>query len=261
MPTFTHAIARTPGPDFARGITTSAHLGEPDYARMLDQHAAYVETLRSLGLQVDVLEPLPGYPDAYFVEDPAVVTAELAVLTHPGAVPRQGEVEAIAPALERYRQTARIQPPGTLEGGDVLIVDRHVWIGISARTNLAGATQLGSLLAADGYTWSPVPVPAGLHFKSSVSYVGKNTLLLTADFARLGLFAAYEKIIVDPAEGYAANTLLVNDTLILPQGFPRTREQLEPLGLRIIALDVSEARKMDGGLTCMSLRFSEGSHD
>jgi len=253
--TFTRAITRTPGTDFARGITTSTHLGTPDYARLLDQHAAYIGTLHGLGLQVDVLEPLPGYPDAYFVEDPAVVTPKIAVLTNPGAASRRGEVEAIRPALERYCQTARIEPPGTLEGGDVLIVDRHVFIGISARTNQAGAAQLGRLLARDGYTWSPVPVPAGLHFKSSVNYVGKNTLLLTADFAPLDIFQAYEKIIVDPAEAYAANTLLVNDTLIIPQGFPETRKQLERLGLPIVALDASEARKMDGGLTCMSLRF------
>ncbi len=251
---YTHAITRKPGPDFALGITTS-DLGEPDYARMLVQHAAYVETLRALGLDVTVLDPLAGYPDAYFVEDPAVVTPDLAVITHPGAVPRRGEPDAIAPVLARFLRTARIQPPATLEGGDVLIVEKRVFVGISERTNRAGAEQLGSLLAPFGYTLTAIPVAAGLHFKSSVNYAGKNTLLVTEDFAALPELDEYARIIVDAGEAYAANTLWINDALITPSGFPRLRKKLDALGLPVIELDVSEAQKMDGGLTCMSLRF------
>lgn len=252
--TFRHAIVRTPGPDFAQGITT-AGLGQPIYALMLAQHAAYVTALETLGLKVLTLDPLPGYPDAYFVEDVAVVTPELAVITRPGALARRGEEDAVQPVLARYMETARIQPPGTLDGGDVLLIDRHFFVGISGRTNREGADQLGRVLGAHGYTWTAVEVGAGLHLKSGVNYVGEGTLLVTGEFASRDVFGDYNKIVVEPAESYAANTLLVNNRLIAPQGFPHTHAQLTSLGFEIIELDVSEARKLDGGLTCMSLRF------
>lgn len=177
------------------------------------------------------------------------------MITHPGAPARRGETETIRGALEPYRQIAAIEPPGTMDGGDVLIVDRHVFIGISERTNREGAEQLGRILSHSAYTWTPIPVGAGLHLKSSVSYVGKNTLLLTQPFAQLEAFERFEKLVVDDADAYSANTLWINDTLIVPSGHPRTCEALESLRQPIVELDVSEARKMDGGLTCMSLRF------
>ncbi|HEX7974082.1 MAG TPA: arginine deiminase-related protein [Anaerolineales bacterium] len=251
---YTHAIVRRPGKDFARGITT-ARLGKPRYNRMLAQHKAYIQALRSLGLEVDVLESLPDFPDAYFVEDVAVVTPEIAVVTRPGAAARRDEADAIVPALARYRPTLRIQPPGTVEGGDVLMAGRHFFIGVSERTNREGAAQLGDILVEYGYTWTPVPLAAGLHLKSSATAVGPETLLIGADFAGLAEFKSYEHILVDPDEAYAANTLWLNGSLLFPHGFPKTRQKLEALGLPIIDLDTSEARKMDGGLTCMSLRF------
>lgn len=256
---FTHAITRTPGPDFAQGITTSSALGAPSYDLILRQHAAYVDTLRGLGLNVTVLDALPGLPDAYFVEDPAIMMPEIAILTLPGAPARRGEVAAIEAAVAAHRaaprQSACIEPPGTLEGGDVLLVDHHFFVGLSDRTNSEGASQLGEIVAKYGYAATSVPVEAGLHLKSSVNYVGKNALLLTEPFAQMDVFANYNHLIVDPAEEYACNTLWINDTLITPAGFPNTRRQLETLNLPIIEIDVSEARKMDGGLTCMSLRF------
>ncbi len=251
---FKYALTRTPGPDFARGITTSG-LGTPDYALLLEQHSAYVATLQSLGLEVAVLPPLAGFPDAYFVEDAAVVTPDVAVITYPGARPRQGEEKAIQPMLAHYRQTECIQPPGTVEGGDVLMVGRHFFIGVSERTNPEGAAQLGRILEQYGNTWTLVPVGAGLHLKSSVNYVGKNTLLVTRQFASRSEFTGFDKLIVEPDEAYACNTLLVNDRLITPKGFPETLLKLKSLGMHIIELEMSEARKMDGGLTCMSLRF------
>jgi dimethylargininase len=251
---FTFAITRKPGENFAQGLTTS-NLGAPNYELMLRQQQAYVETLRSLGLEVIVLEAQPDYPDAHFVEDTAVVTPDVAVITNPGATARQGEQDTIEPVLARYRSTARIQPLGTVDGGDVLMVGAHFFIGISERTNQQGAEQLGRILAEYGNTWTAVPVDAGLHLKSGVNYVGKNTLLLTEEFATMGVFEGYEHIVLDKAEEYAGNTLLINDCLITPQGFPNTRKKLEALGLAIIELDVSEVRKMDGGLTCLSLRF------
>lgn len=250
----THAITRKPGENFVHGLTTS-NLGRPNYELIVKQHQAYIETLRSLGLEVFVLDALPDYPDAYFVEDPAVVTPEVAVITNLGAESRKGEEAAIEPVLARYRPTVRIQTPGTIEGGDVLMVGSHFFIGLSDRTNQAGAEQLGRILEEYGHTWTVVPVGAGLHLKSSVNYVGKNTLLVTEEFAGLDQFKGYDRIILDRAEAYAANTLLINECLLTPKGFPDTRHKLEGLGLEIIELDVSEVRKMDGGLTCMSLRF------
>jgi len=251
---FTYAITREPGNNFARGITTS-NLGPPDYELMIRQHRAYVDTLGALGLEIIELDPLPDYPDAYFVEDTAIVTPDVAVITRSGAKSRRGEEKAVERVLDQYRRTERIRAPGTVDGGDVLAVDSHFFIGISGRTNREGAEQLGHILEKYGNTWTPVPVRAGLHLKSSVNVVGNNTLLITEEFADLDIFEGYDRIILDKGEEYAGNTLLINGTLILPSGFPKTKEKLKVLGLGIIELDVSEARKMDGGLTCMSLRF------
>jgi len=251
---FTHAITRLPGENFALGITTS-NPGAPDYALMLAQHRAYVDALKSLGLQVEVLEALSDYPDAYFVEDVAVVTPEIAVITRPGALARRGEEQAIQPALSPHRPTTYIQAPGTLDGGDVLISGKRVFIGISGRTNAEGAAQLGASLEPYGYTWTGVPVGGGLHLKSGVNAISEDTLLITQQFSDLQVFKSYQKIIVPPGEEYAANTLRVNDSLITPQGYPGVLGAIARLGLEIIGLDVSEACKMDGGLTCMSLRF------
>lgn len=251
---FTHAITRRPETDFASGLTTS-RLGPPDYQLMIEQHTAYGDTLTSLGLEVIELDPLPGYPDAHFVEDTAIVTPDVAIITRPGARSRRGEEKAIEPVLAQYRRVEHIHAPGNVDGGDVLAVNGHFFIGISGRTNKNGAEQLGRILEKYGNTWVSVPVTAGLHLKSSMNYLGNNTFLVTREFSNLSLLEGYEKIIVDKDEEYAGNTLLINGTLLLPAGFPKTRERLEALGHKIIGLDVSEARKMDGGLTCMSLRF------
>lgn len=252
---FTHAITRKPGENFAQGLST-ADLGVSSYPQMLEQHAAYVEILQQTGLEVIELEALPDFPDAYFVEDVAVVTPEVAVITNPGAAARNGEQLAIEPVLAQYRAIERIQPPGTLDGGDVLMVGKHFFIGISERTNPLGAAQLGAIVERYGNTWIAVPVGAGLHLKSSVNWVGDNNLLISAAFAGQPEFEGFRQIVVDPREEYACNTLWINDVLLTPKGFPKTWEQLETLGLPIIELDTSEAQKMDGGLTCMSLRFS-----
>lgn len=251
---FSKALVRTPGENFGRGLTTSK-LGPPSYELVLKQHETYVETLRSLGLEVIVLPAEPRYPDAYFVEDTAVVTPHLAVITHPGAPSRRGEEATIEPVLAGFRRTFRVRPPATVDGGDVLMVENHFFIGISERTNRDGTLALGRLLEKHGHTWSAVRVGSGLHLKSSVNYLGHGTLLVTPDYAEREEFKAYSKVILDKKEGYAANTLWINGTLLTPAGFPQVRAKLEPLGLPIIELDVSEVRKMDGGLTCLSLRF------
>jgi dimethylargininase len=252
---FCHAITRKPCENYARGLTTTVSSGPADYGLMLKQHAAYLEALSAAGLEVIVLDPQPDYPDAHFVEDTAVVTSDVAVITIPGADARQGEEESIIPALAEFRKIERIQAPGTVDGGDVLQVGNHFFIGISERTNPEGAGQLGRILQTYDYTWTTVEVGAGLHFKSSVNYVGKNTLLVTPDFTAKEQLKGYDQIVLDSAESYAANTLLVNEHLLIPAGYPVTGKQLETLGFNIIELEVSEIRRMDGGLTCMSLRF------
>jgi len=240
------AILRWPGPDFAQGITTGA-LGTPDYALLLAQHAAYADALRSLGLAVEVLDPLAGFPDAYFVEDVAVVVPELAVIARPGAPSRRGEEEGIEEVLAWHREIAPIEAPATLDGGDVLVADGDVFVGLSGRTNREGAEQLARRLTPHGYRVTTVPVSTGLHLKSGVSWLGARTMLVTEQLARH--FHQYRCVV---AEEGACNTVLVNDTLLVPSGFSRA---VAPAGLRVVELEVSEARKMDGGLSCMSLRF------
>jgi len=251
---YTRAICRLPGADFASGITTS-NLGRPNLAKLLEQHQEYEGALRTLGLEVEVLEPLAGFPDAYFVEDAALMFPEVAVVTRPGALARRGEELAMAPFTLRHRSQVRIEPPGTLDGGDVLVIGKRVLVGRSERTNDDGIAQLRNLLAPYDYMVTSVPVGEGLHFKSSVNWVGGRTLLVTAPFESRTELAGFDRLLVDPSEEYAANTLYVNGTLLTPRGFPKTRRLLDALNLPVMEVDTSEARKMDGGLTCLSLRF------
>lgn len=253
-PAYTRAICRLPGPDFAAGITTSK-LGPPSFEKMLAQHEAYVATLQALGLEIELLAPLAGFPDAYFVEDAALMFSEIAVVTRPGAAARQGEEVHMARVTARYRAQVAIEAPGTLDGGDVLVIEKRVLAGLSERTNEAGIAQLERHLIPFGYTVIAVPVAAGLHFKSSVNWVGGNTLLVSPAFQSREELKGFDLLVVDSTEEYATNTLLINGTLIMPSGYPKTRALLEPQGLPIVELDTSEARKMDGGLTCLSLRF------
>jgi dimethylargininase len=251
---FTYALVRKPSPNFSKGLTTSL-LGTPSYTLIKKQHDAYVEALGKLGLEVMILDSQSDYPDAYFVEDTAVVTPEIAVITIPGAISRQGEQTSIEPVLSRFRKIEKIQAPGTVDGGDVLMAGDRFFIGVSERTNTEGARQLGTILESYGYVWDTISVGEGLHLKSSINYVGNNTLLLTAPFKNLSYFDSYDKIILEETDVYAANTLWVNDSLIMPEGFPAAKEKLSRVGMPIIQLDVSEVAKMDGGLTCLSLRF------
>ena len=251
---FKYALTRKPGKNFTKGITTSDP-GIPDYKLILKQYKDYVKTLSYVGLEIIELDSHPGYPDGYFIEDTAVITPDVAIITNPGAYTRKGEEDTVEPILSRYRKTIRIKDPGTLDGGDVFNVGTYFFIGISNRTNIEGAKQLGRILERYGNMWTAVHIKSGLHLKSSVNYVGKKTLIITEDFATLDAFNAYDKIILSKADDYAANTLFINDHLITPKGFPDTWKKLKSLGFKIIEIDVSEARMMDGGLTCMSLRF------
>ena len=251
---YSQAITRKPCKNFGAGITSS-NLGKPDYSLMLQQHHAYVDTLNNLGLQVTELEVLDDYPDAHFVEDTAVVVPEIAIIAKPGAKSRRGEEITIEDELAKYKNIEKIKAPGTVDGGDVLITGKKVYIGISERTNREGANQLSEILKKFGYDSTYISVNKGLHLKSDVNYIGKNTVLMTDNFFYTQDFKSYNKIIVKPEESYAANSLLVNNKLLIPKGFADTKLRLLQAEFDVFELDMSEAQKMDGGLTCFSLRF------
>lgn len=250
----THAIVRNPGPDAAEGLTTQSG-GPLCLTALRQQHAAYCHALTALGVELIQLDPEPGYPDAYFVEDTAVVTPEVAVITRPGATERRGEEHAVAQVLRRYRTLKVIHPPGTLDGGDVMIVDRHVFIGLSGRTNPHGADQLARILTPYDYHCTQVAVHDSLHLKSSVNSLGDHQLILRTSWADRPEFDGYDKILVDPSEAHACNALWINGHLIIPEGYPQTRTILDTTGKPLIALETSQIHRMDGGLTCLSIRI------
>ena len=252
--TFTRAIVRPPGPGFHEAIST-AKLGPPDFALALRQHADYCDALRRCGLEVITLEADPLHPDGVFVEDTAVVTERCAIITNMAAPSRQGEQAAVADVLARFRPIERIVPPGTLDGGDVMRVGEHFYVGISGRTNDDGARQLADILARYGYTASTVPVGGCLHLKTGVTCVGDNRLLAVSEFADRPELAAFDIIHAPPGESAAANCILINARLLTPAGCEAARRLLAPLGCEIIEVPISEFQKADGGLTCLSLRF------
>jgi dimethylargininase len=248
-----------PGLSYSHGLTTSVAQGPPDRKLTLEQHAAYCEALRSCGLELSVLEADERYPDGIFVEDTAVVAARAAVATRPGAPSRAGEVGAVASALRQVRPDLEtIAAPGTLDGGDVCQAEEHFLIGVSQRTNLAGAQQLAAILARHGYTSSLIDIRAHktlLHLKSGIAYLGEHRFTVSADMIGLGIPPGYETIVVDKSEAYAANCVRVNGSVLLAAGYPRLAERLESLGYDVCPLGVSEFQKMDGGLSCLSIRF------
>jgi dimethylargininase len=251
---FTHAIARRPSGKAGDGLSC-ADLGAPDIEHMLAQHRAYVHILESLGLQVTVLDADDSYPDSAFVEDTAVVTQSVAIITRPGAPSRRGEEISIEPLLAAHRPIARIVAPGTVDGGDILVVGNRALIGLSARTNEQGARQLADILAAAGIQCITLPAGNALHLKSSINALGDNCLLVTPEFAQQAELSAFERVVVPSDESYAGNSLWVNDHVLVPSGFPATRALIDDLGIETIEANVSEFRKMDGGLTCLSLRL------
>lgn len=255
---FTRAIVRLPSANFAAGLTT-VDLGKPDYFEALAQHEKYCEALRQCGLAVTVLPANDLYPDSTFVEDTAVLTERCAIITRPGAESRLGEIDSISEELQSmFPEIRSIEAPGTVDGGDICEVDDHFFIGISARTNEEGASHLAEILTSFDYTSETVDVrnvETILHLKSGLAYVGENQLVVLDELANRSQFRGYELIRVDPAEGYAANCVLINDSVLVAAGYPSFTRQLDDRGLRTIAIEMSEFEKMDGGLSCLSLRF------
>jgi dimethylargininase len=255
---FSNAITRQPADSYPQGITSS-NLGKPDLTQALKQHADYVNALQHAGLQVSVLPPNPDYPDSVFVEDAAVVTREFAVISRPGAESRRGEIDDLQPILaEGFENLYHINAPGTLDGGDICQVERHFLIGISERTNPEGAGQLAEILDQHGYSSESIDIRSQrgiLHLKSAVNYLGDDTLLVDVRMADHPALKDYTRFVVPLTEAYAANCLLVNQVVLVPDGFPRTLELIQSAGYKAVILQVSEYQKMDGGLSCLSLRW------
>ncbi len=249
---YTKAIVRQPGKNFADGITTS-NLGKPIYEVALEQHNAYCNALRKCGLEVIVLEADERYPDGCFVEDTAVVTSEVAIIARPGDPKRLGEEEKTREILASFKKVEAIQSPGRLDGGDILRVGNHFYIGITGRTNQEGAEQLSKLLSPHGYTASQVLVKNILHLKTGIAYLGNGNFISIE--ALSGIAGKNNLIELEPDEAYSANCLKINDYLLIPKGFPKSKKQIVDLGYNTIEVEMSEFRKMDGGLTCLSLLF------
>jgi len=252
---FSNAIVRTPAQSLVDGITT-AGLGKPDYELALRQHRRYIEALKSCGLKVTVMDADQRYPDSMFVEDTALLMQRCAIVTHPGAPSRRGEVTAVLALLsEFYDNIDSIQPPGIVDAGDIMMVGEHCYIGLSARTNPEGASQIIDLLQDAGYSGSTVSISEALHLKSSVSYLENNYLVVTGELCAKTEFAEFRHIEIDSTERHAANCVWINNRVLMASGYPHSREKISALGYTVIELDVSEFEKLDGGLSCLSLRF------
>jgi dimethylargininase len=254
---FTHAITRRPAATIAAGLR-AFDTGQPDPERMQAHHDAYVAALRSTGAEVIVLDPLPAYPDSVFVEDTALCLPEGAVVLRPGAPSRLGEAAEMAPHLcALYGEVAAVAAPGFIEGGDILVTDREILVGRSARTDAAGIAALAALVAPWGYRLREVATPPGvLHFKTDCALLDAETILSTGRLAATGCFEGYRVIPVAEGEEPAANVIRFNDLVLVPEGFPRTAERIDRAGYAIRAIGNTECAKLDGGMSCLSLRFT-----
>ncbi|MBD3615399.1 MAG: N(G),N(G)-dimethylarginine dimethylaminohydrolase [Gracilimonas sp.] len=252
---FKNAIVRKPCPNMVEGIT-EANLGKPDYHKALLQHARYTGALRKLGLKIQVLEPDNRFPDSVFIEDVAVCTPYCAVITCPGAPSRRDEVSTIRDSIYSfYENVEQITEPGKLDGGDVMMAGTHFYIGLSGRTNKAGANQLIKILQQYNLSGSTVSLGEVLHLKTGISYLEKNNLLVSGEFIEKEEFRDFNKIIVPPEEAYAANCVWINGSVIIPAGYPVTQKNIEEAGYQTITVEMTEFEKLDGGLSCLSLRF------
>lgn len=255
---FSHAITRAPSPAVTQGLR-AVDVGAPDFAVLLQHHAAYVAALRATGAEVIELPALPAYPDSVFVEDTALCLPQGAVIMRPSAPSRLGEAAEMAPHLAGlYTTIARIEGGSSfVEGGDILVTGREVLVGRSARTNAAGVAELAGIVEAWGHSLREVFTPPGvLHFKTDCSLLDDQTVLATKRLAASGCFEGYRVIEVAEGEEAAANSIRFNDVVIVPAGFALTRARIEAAGYKVVAIGNTECAKIDGGMSCLSLRFS-----
>ncbi|QSF13791.1 dimethylarginine dimethylaminohydrolase family protein [Mycoplasma sp. Mirounga ES2805-ORL] len=265
---FKNIIVRTPASSMVNGISSGLYNQTPvDYELAKKQHLAYIEALKEAGLEVFVADKLEDFPDSCFVEDAAVIVPgrELAILTNPGASTRNGEKEFMLPILKKFfpdEKIKKIESPGTLDGGDVMMVGDTYFVGMSERTNDEGIRQFHNILAKIGKKVVPVPMTEMLHLKTGVNYLEHNNLLISGEFLEYPTFKDFNQVVVDaPGEEYAANCIWVNDTVIVPKGYPTILAKVKSLKksdgkpYKVVECDTSEYKKLDGGLSCLSLRF------
>ena len=252
---FTRAIVKTPCRNMLNGIST-ASLGKPDYDLALKQHKNYIFALKQCGLTVIVLDPDENFPDSTFIEDACLITPRCAIITNPGAPSRRGETIQISEAIKELDMPCEnIQNPGTLDAGDIMMVKDHYFAGLSDRTNIEGASQLNLILKKYGLTSSTIALKNVLHLKTGISYLENNNLLAFGEFLTHPLLSNFNILAVDQDESYAANSVWINGKVLVPMGFPKTIKIIKAAGYQTIEVDVSEFRKLDGGLSCLSLRF------
>ena len=245
---FKRAIVRTPGKSIVQGIST-ANLGLVDYQKALLQHAEYIKALEHCGLEVLVLLPDEGFPDSTFVEDVALLTPHCAIITNPGAPSRKGEIAGIKIVLgDLYQNIEEVSNPGTVEAGDIMMVGSHFYIGISERTNRNGAEQVIEILERYGLTGSTIELEKVLHLKTGLAYLERNNLVVCGEFVTMEEFQKYNLLVIPEDESYAANCIWVNEQVIIPKGFPKTRAIIQSCGYEIEEVNVSEFQKLDGGL-------------
>ncbi len=255
--TFTHAITRRPARSIIDGLR-AVDTGTPDIDVFRGHHADYVEALKSTEAEVLELSELEAFPDSVFVEDAALCLPDLAIIMRPGAASRLGEANEMAPHLrELYGTVAQINGPGFIEGGDILVTEREILVGTSARTDPAGVAELRDIVTPHGYTVREVTTPPDvLHFKTDCSLLDATTILSTERLARSGCFEGYDVIHTAPGEEACANAIRFNDLVLFPAGFPQTEAKLRDAGYDVKTIGNSEAAKVDGGMSCLSLRFT-----
>jgi dimethylargininase len=253
---FNRVIVRTPCREISKGLS-AANLGPPIYEKALAQHTQYVKALQSCGLEIIILDADDNYPDSTFIEDTALLTPQCAIITNPGAISRRGEVHAVYRILKDYYEIIEwIKEPGTVDAGDIMTVGSHYFIGLSRRTNTHGASRVIGILKKYGMTGTIIPLKNVLHLKSGVAYLENNIMVASGEFIEKKELQRYKILKIDNDESYAANCVWINGTVLVAKGFPKARKAIESCGYSTIEVDVSEFRKLDGGLSCLSLRFS-----
>ena len=249
------AITRAVSPSLANCELSFITRQPIDLTIAREQHRSYEKILAQLGARVISLPAESELPDSMFVEDPALVLDELAVIFPLGTETRHREAATIAAALSPFRKLCHVKLPGTVEGGDILRIGKQLFVGLTARSNEEGIAQLAHIVDPHGYRVTGVPVTGCLHLKSAVTWLGNNTLLANRAWFDSSLLNGYEWLDVDPAEPHAGNALALGGSVIFPASFERTRARIEARGFQVISIDISELQKAESGLTCSSLLF------
>ena len=235
---------------------TSANLGKPNFELAYKQHQKYIEALKSCGLEVDILEANEDYPDSTFIEDIALLTPHCAIITNPGTPSRKGEAKDVVNTIEKYyKHIEFIHEPGTIEAGDIMMVGDHYYIGLSERTNKEGIRQITDILRKYRLDSTTVELKEVLHLKTGLAYLEDNNLVASGEFISNPIFRKFNILKIEKKEAYATNCIWINETVIMPAGFPTTKAMIASHAYHIIEVDLSEFQKLDGGASCLSLRF------